>query len=234
MNNISLIVAFSAGLVSFFSPCVLPLVPAYISYITGAGISELKADKSKLYVLYKSLGFVIGFSFIFIAMGASATTLGKLLLRNKVLLRRISGLLIIIFGLHTTGALKIKYFYYEKKLLNIKATKGTFGSIFLGISFAAGWTPCVGQILSPILIYAGNLQTVNKGVILLTAYSLGLAVPFILTAMAIERLETKLRNLNKYLELISVISGILMIAMGILIYTNKLSILSRYLNFINF
>lgn len=234
MSNISLILAFSAGLISFLSPCVLPLVPAYISYITGTTIDELKTKKSKLYVLYRSIWFVIGFSVIFIAMGASITSLGKVFIRNQSIFRKIAGILIFIFGLHTTGILKIKLFYYEKRLLSFNKTKGTFGAVLMGMAFAAGWTPCVGPILSSILVYASSLETINKGIILLVAYSLGLGVPFVLTAVAIESLSGKLKKLNNYLEMISVFSGILMIIMSILIFTNKMGLLSQYFNFINF
>lgn len=234
MSNISLILAFSAGLISFLSPCVLPLVPAYISYITGTTIEEIITKKSKLFVFYRSIGFVIGFSIIFIVMGASITSLGNVFIRNQFIFRKIAGILIFIFGLHTTGIFKIKLFYYEKKFLSFKSTKGTFGAVLMGMAFAAGWTPCVGPILSSILVYASSLETINKGIILLIAYSLGLAIPFVLTALAIESLSTRLKKLNKYLELISILSGILMIIMGILIFTNKMGLLSQYFNFINF
>lgn len=234
MNNVSFILAFSAGLLSFLSPCVLPLVPAYVSYITGTTIGEKSNKKSNLYVLYKSIGFVIGFSLIFIIMGASITSLGKLFIKNQEIFRKVSGALIFIFGLHTTGIFKIKLFYREKRFLTFSKTNGTFGSFLMGMAFAAGWTPCVGPILSSILVYATSMETISKGIFLLVFYSLGLAVPFILTALAIDSLSAKIRNLGKYLKIISVISGVLMIVMGILIFTNKIGILSQYLNFINF
>jgi cytochrome c-type biogenesis protein len=234
MNNVSFILAFSAGLLSFLSPCVLPLVPAYVSYITGTTIGETKNKKSNLYVLYKSFGFVIGFSLIFIIMGASMTSLGKIFITNQEIFRKISGALIFIFGLHTTGIFKIKLFYREKRFLSFSRTNGTFGSFLMGMAFAAGWTPCVGPILSSILVYASSMETISKGIILLVFYSLGLAVPFIQTALAIDSLSSRIRNLGRYLKIISLISGILMIVMGVLIFTNKIGILSQYLNFINF
>jgi cytochrome c-type biogenesis protein len=234
MNNVSFILAFSAGLLSFLSPCVLPLVPAYVSYITGTAIGETNSKKSNIYVLYKSIGFVIGFSVIFIIMGASITSFGKAFLRNQEIFRKVSGSLIFIFGLHTTGIFKIKLFYREKRFLTFKRTNGTFGSFLMGMAFAAGWTPCVGPILSSILVYASSMETISKGIYLLVFYSLGLAVPFILTALAIDGLSAKIRNLGKHLKIISVVSGLLMILMGILIFTNKIGILSQYLNFINF
>lgn len=234
LNNVSLILAFSAGLLSFLSPCVLPLVPAYISYITGTSIGDPESKKSNIYVLYKSMGFIIGFSIIFIIMGASITSIGKVFIKNQSIFRKISGILIFIFGLHTTGIFKIKLFYREKRFLSFKNTSGAFGSVLMGMAFAAGWTPCVGPILSSILVYASSMETIERGIILLVFYSLGLAVPFILTALAIENLSSRIRGLGKYLNLISIISGILMILMGILIFTNKISVLSQYLNFINF
>jgi cytochrome c-type biogenesis protein len=234
MANISLILAFSAGLLSFLSPCVLPLVPAYISYLTGTTVDDSKNKKSNLFVLYKSIGFVAGFSIIFIIMGASITSIGKVLINNQSTFRRIAGSLIFIFGLHTTGILRIRWFYYEKRLFSFSQTGGILGAILMGMSFAAGWTPCIGPILSSILVYASSMETISRGIILLTAYSLGLAVPFILTALAIESLSSKISRLGKYLSWISILSGSIMILMGILVFTNKIGIISQYLNFVNF
>jgi cytochrome c-type biogenesis protein len=234
VNNIPLMLAFSAGLLSFLSPCVLPLVPAYISYITGLSMSESENKKSNLFVFYRSIGFVAGFSIIFIIMGASVTSLGRIFIKNQDIFKKVSGVLILLFGLHTTGIYKIKIFYREKKFLSFNKTSGAFGSVLMGIAFAAGWTPCVGPILSSILVYAGSMETVNKGIVLLSFYSLGLAVPFVLAAVAMEKLSSKIVKLGKHLTTISVISGVLMIIMGILIFTSHISILSRYLNFINF
>lgn len=234
MSNISLILAFSAGLLSFLSPCVLPLVPAYISYLTGISINDIHSKKSKFTVLYKSLGFVIGFSIIFVIMGASITSLGRIFIKNLNLFRKISGIIILIFGLHTTGIFKIKLFSKEKRFLSFKNTRGSFSSILMGMAFAAGWTPCVGPILSSILFYASSMETISMGIKLLMVYSLGLAIPFILTALAIECLSTKMSKLGKHLKVISIVSGVLMILMGILVFINKMSALSKYLNFINF
>jgi cytochrome c-type biogenesis protein len=233
LENISAILAFSAGLLSFLSPCVLPLVPAYIGYLTGTSISELNKE-SKLNALYKSLGFVIGFSIIFIIMGASATTLGKILINYQWLLRKVGGVLIILFGLHTLGLIKIKRFYYEKKFLSTTNTPNNFSSIFMGMAFAAGWTPCIGPILSSILIYAASTATISKGIFLLIVYSLGLAIPFVLTALLIENFLKYRVKLLKYIPILSAVSGILMVLMGILIFTNTINILSRYLYFFNF
>ena len=201
-----MLLAFSAGLLSFLSPCVLPLVPAYISYLTGSSIEDLKNDKTKLNTLYKSFGFVLGFSIIFILMGVSITSLGKILITYKDLFRKIGGTLIIIFGLHTIGVLKIKLFYFEKRFLYLDKIKGPFSLIIMGMAFAAGWTPCIGPILSSILIYATSMNSIGKGVLLLVMYSIGLAVPFILTAMVIGSFTKEYKNFSKYLPIISRIS----------------------------
>jgi cytochrome c-type biogenesis protein len=234
LKDISILLAFSAGLLSFLSPCVLPLVPAYISYLTGSSIEELKDDKAKFYTLYKSFGFVLGFSIIFILMGLSITSLGEILITHKNDFRKIGGTLIIVFGLHTIGVFKLKFLYREKRFLLFDKLKGPFSSVIMGMAFATGWTPCIGPILSSILIYATSMNSIGKGVLLLIMYSLGLAVPFILTAMAIENFTKQFKKFSKYLPIISTISGILMIIMGIIIFTNKLAILSQYANFISF
>lgn len=234
MNDITVLLAFSAGLLSFLSPCVLPLVPAYISYLTGSSIEELKDGKAKFSTLYKSFGFVLGFSIIFILMGVSITSLGKLLTTHKDLFRKVGGTLIVVFGLHTLGVFKIKLLYREKRFLYFDKIKGPFSSVIMGMAFAAGWTPCIGPILSSILIYATSMNSVGKGVLLLIMYSLGLAVPFILTAMAIGSFTKQFKKISKFLPIISAISGLLMIILGVMIFTNKLAILSQYTNFINF
>ncbi|HEY5562356.1 MAG TPA: cytochrome c biogenesis protein CcdA [Clostridiaceae bacterium] len=234
MKDISILLAFSAGLLSFLSPCVLPLVPAYVSYLTGSSIEELKNDRTKLFTLYKSFGFVLGFSIVFILMGASITSLGKLLITHKDTFRKVGGSVIIIFGIHTLGIFKIKLFYMEKRFLNFHKIKGPFSGVIMGIAFAAGWTPCIGPILSSILLYAASIGSIGKGVFLLVMYSLGLAVPFILTAMAIGSFTEQFKKFSKYLPLVSTVSGVLMIILGIMIFMNKLAIFSQYLNFINF
>jgi cytochrome c-type biogenesis protein len=234
MNNIPFIVAFSAGLLSFLSPCVLPLVPAYVGYLTGTSAREMTGSRLKFRSIYKSFGFVLGFSIVFILMGASITTLGRLFTVHKNVLMKIGGLLIIIFGLHTAGIFKIKLFYYEKRLFSFNKISGNFSSIIMGMAFATGWTPCIGPILSSILIYAASMDTINKGIILLVIYSLGLAVPFILTALAVDTFTEYIRKFSKYMPLVSLISGILMIIMGTLVLTNKVNALSSYFNFFNF
>lgn len=233
MENISFVLAFSAGLLSFLSPCVLPLIPAYISYLTGSAVTEITSGKDRFNLLYKSVGFVIGFSIIFITMGVSVSSLGKLFSENQGLFRQVGGIIIIIFGLHTIGLFKINMLYREKRLLPFGTSKNV-SSVFIGMAFATGWTPCIGPILSTILIYAGSQDTIGKGIVLLSIYSLGLAVPFLLTALAIGNFSMYFKKFSRFLPAVSTVSGILMIVMGVLIFTNKLTILSRYLNFFNF
>lgn len=234
MDNISIILSFSAGLLSFLSPCVLPLVPAYISYLTGMAIEDINDNKAKVSLMYKSIGFIIGFTIVFLIMGASISSLGKLFAAHQIALKKVGGILIMIFGLHTTGILKIRALYFEKRLLPFGDRNKSISSVFMGMAFATGWTPCIGPILSSILIYAGSMETVGKGILLLLVYSLGLAIPFLLTAFAIGSFSKYMKKYSKYLPVVSVISGILMIVMGLLVFSNKFSILSRYLNFTNF
>ena len=233
LSNISLILAFSAGLLSFLSPCVLPMVPAYITYITGSAIADLNTGRARLYALYKSLGFVLGFSLVFIAMGASITSIGRLFAGNMDTFRKIGGTLIVLFGIHITGLFKIKTLYYEKRLVPFEKLSRNISSVFIGMAFAAGWTPCVGPILASILIYAGSMETIAMGILLLAAYSLGLAVPFILTAYAVGSFSGYFKRISGYLNTISIISGVLLILMGILIFTNKIAALRRYFDFFN-
>lgn len=230
LDNVSFLVALSAGFASFLSPCVLPLVPAYVTYITGSVVNETDTNITKANALYKSLWFVTGFTLVFIIMAASISFLSGILIPDKSIFRQIGGILIIIFGIHITGIFRIKFLYVERRLLKLK--KGS--PLLMGIAFAAGWTPCTGPILSAILIYAGSMDTLSKGVFLLIIYSLGLAIPFIITALTIERFIKHLNKYSKYFSVVSIISGIIMIAMGIIIFANKVNFFSQYLNFINY
>ena len=230
MGNISLFLAFSAGLLSFLSPCVLPLIPGYLSYLTGSNLGEQRDSKAKRILLYKSIFFVMGFTLIFILMGASITSLGKLFIKHRLLVKRISGIIMIIFGIHTTGIFTIKKLYMEKRAISLGNAEGFLGALIMGLAFAAGWTPCIGPILGSILLYAGSHDTIGRGVLLLTSYSLGLGLPFIGSALLFDKLSFKLKSLNKYLKPLSIISGIIMIILGILIFTDKLVILTGLLS----
>jgi len=229
-NNISLIFAFSSGLLSFLSPCVLPLVPVYLTYLTGTTVEELNKNKDKVTVIYKAIGFTIGFSIIFILMGISITSLGQLFNANRDIFRKVGGIVIIVFGIHTTGLFKIKLFYYEKRLFQFNKFKSGASALVMGMAFAIGWTPCIGPVLASILIYAGNAATFNKGVVLLFTYSLGLAIPFIFSAFLIDGVSKYIRKISKYFGVISVISGVILIIMGIMTFTDKTYILNNLFN----
>jgi len=230
MENISLIVAFTAGLLSFLSPCILPLIPAYLSYISGSAISEMTSEKNKKALRFKAFGFVFGFSFIFIVMGASASTLGQLFQEYQFLLMKVGGVLIILMGIHMTGLIQIKWLYQEKRLVSFSEKNRGLGSLFVGMAFATGWTPCIGPILSSILIYASSMQTISSGILLLSAYSLGLAIPFLVTAFAIGYFTRFFKKFSHHLHLVSIFSGILLIITGILVFTNQLASLAGFLS----
>lgn len=224
-QDISFLVAFFAGIVSFASPCILPMIPAYISYVTGT--MDYK-ERSLFHTLHRSIFFVLGFSLIFIIMGASASYLGQLFFQYKTLVTRISGVLIIIFGLHMVGILKISFFYRQVRFQGPKQVVNWSSSLFLGMAFGAGWTPCVGTILSSILLYASTATTVTKGIYLLTAYSFGLGVPFLLTALILHQFGGSLSRLNKYTPYISKIGGSIMILLGFLIFFDMLQVITQY------
>lgn len=223
MEEVSFIIAFIAGFASFVSPCVLPLVPAYISYITASAV-----DKSRLFILVRAVGFVIGFSIIFVLLGASASYLGQLFIRYKLLFTRISGIIIVVFGLHLTGLVKIALFYRQTRVTGPTEAKNILGSTLMGMAFAAGWTPCVGPVLASILLYAGTVDTIVRGILLLLAYSLGLGVPFILTALFIKQFGALSDKLKKYLPLISKLSGLIMIIFGVLMFLNLIERIAFY------
>lgn len=228
--------AFVAGLLSFLSPCVLPLVPGYVSLISGASIETLQttADRKLLRsVMFNSITFILGFSVVFITLGAVATTLGQLTMQYRSLLAKVAGLIIIVFGLHLTGLLKINALYSDKRLHSVKGGSSPLGAFLVGFAFAFGWTPCIGPILAGILILAGSQDTVFKGILLLMVYSLGLAVPFLLTSIGVNRFLGFYTRFRRHLHTVEVISGVLLIAFGLLIMLNKFTILSGYLGFLN-
>jgi len=223
---IELFIALGAGLISFLSPCVLPLIPGYISFISGQSLNELV--ESKKVNIVPLLLFSLGFSFVFIIFGATASVLGKFLLQNSVQLRIAAGLIIIIFSLQLLGIINIKFLNYEKKYYTGKSTKLSF--IFVvGMAFGFGWTPCIGPILGSILALASTEENISKAIILLSFYSLGLAIPFILSGFLIQKFLVFSKNFKKNINIVSKVGGIILLATGILIITNKLQILSYYI-----
>ena len=227
--------AFLAGILSFLSPCVLPLVPGYVSLISGATVEDLQSDEGHMLgkVMLHSLTFILGFSIVFIALGAVATGIGQLANEYHNLLAKFAGVIVIIFGLHLTGLLKIKAFYADKRLHDVKGGSSALGSFAVGFAFAFGWTPCIGPILATILVFAGAQETVLKGVLLLAVYSLGLAVPFLLTSLGVDRFLGFYTRFRRHLHTVEVVSGVLLIAVGVLIFMNNLKLLSGYLSFLN-
>jgi cytochrome c-type biogenesis protein len=229
------IAAFLAGLVSFLSPCVLPLVPGYVSLISGAGVEELKTTDSQLFrkVMLNSAAFIIGFSIVFILLGAAATEVGYMLRYYKSALARIAGIVIIIFGLHLTGIFKIKWLYTDARLHSVKGGSTPWGAFVIGFAFAFGWTPCVGPILAVILGFAATQDSVIKGTLLLAVYSLGLAVPFLLTSLGIERFLNFYSRFRSHMHALEVASGGLLIALGALLVAGRFTLISSYFSFLN-
>ena len=223
---IEIFIAFGAGLISFLSPCVLPLIPGYIAYISGSSLNELleKKDVNLLPIIL----FTFGFSIVFIIFGASATYLGKFLLSNSFPLRIIAGVIIIFFSLHIVGIINIKFLNYEKKIYTDR-NNTFFSSILIGMAFAFGWTPCIGPILGSILILASTTENIGKGILLLSSYSLGLAIPFILSGYLIQKFILLSKNIKKKMNVITKVGGILLFLTGILILTNQLQVLGFYI-----
>jgi cytochrome c-type biogenesis protein len=236
MNSLPLpIAAFVAGLFSFLSPCVLPLVPGYVSLISGVGAEQIKLQQPGMLrkIMLNSISFILGFSVVFIALGAISTEVGQALARYKALLAEIAGVVIILFGLHLTGIFRINALYADKRLHGVKGGSTMGGAFLIGFAFAFGWTPCVGPILAVILGFAAAQDSVYKGIALLTIYSLGLAVPFLLTSLGLERFLKFYSRFRSHMHALEVASGALLIALGILLVIGRFTIISNYLSFLN-
>ncbi|MGE8080117.1 cytochrome c biogenesis CcdA family protein [Peribacillus loiseleuriae] len=230
MNDIGIFFALAGGVLSFFSPCVFPLLPAYITHLTGGKIedSKLEVNRTKLYL--RSLGFIIGFSIIFIALGASASYIGKLLMNYRIIIMQIAGLLIIIFGLQMVGLLKFKLLMKEKRIHSERKSKNMLNSVLLGMAFASGWSPCVGLALSSILLLASSSDTLAQGVFLLGAYSLGMAIPFFIISIIISYSLKTMRKINKYLSKLAFINGMVMVILGFLVLSGQMQKISAWLS----
>ena len=223
---IELTVAFGAGLISFLSPCVLPLIPGYISYISGNSLNEL--IEKKIINLVPIILFTIGFSIVFIIFGAASTLLGQVLLQNSNELRIGAGLIIILLSLHIIGVINLKFLNFEKRI-ETNSNTNFYSPIIIGMAFAFGWTPCIGPILGSILVLAATEESLNKGILLLSFYSLGLAIPFILSGYLIQKFLIFSKSFKKNIILVSKVGGIILLITGILILTNQLQALGYYL-----
>lgn len=220
-------IAFTAGLLSFLSPCVLPLIPSYVTFITGLSLDDVQ--RSRRAALVHALLFILGFSLIFIALGATATLLGRVLIVYREWITRIGGALVIVFGLYLLGLFNVSAFNRERRVHLADKPLGYLGTVIVGIAFGAGWTPCIGPILGSILAYSTSQADVRQGIGLLSAYSLGLAVPFFLAAVAVERFLGVFGWLKRHMVVVNRISGILLIIVGVLMITNYFTIMAAYL-----
>ncbi len=240
MFEIGLFSAFIAGVLAFISPCILPLIPVYISLMSSRAIYRNGSVKisERLYIFLNSIFFVLGFSIVFIVLGSTATIIGQALQNYSGLIARIGGIILIIFGLQYMGLFRIPFLNMEKKFKIPSSLKtGYAGSFIMGIIFSFGWVPCVGMILSGILLLASQLETLLQGVLLLAVFSLGLGIPFMLTGIFIGFFSNFLKRINRHLNVVSIISGVLLVILGIIFITGSIDLavgfLSRYLPFLN-
>jgi cytochrome c-type biogenesis protein len=231
-DNVSLYAAFGAGFLSFISPCVLPLIPGYLSFVSGVSLDEMRGDAAgaaRRQVLVTSAAFVLGFSLVFIALGASASAIGKFLFSYDKIIGKVAGILVIIFGLHTMGLFRLRFLETEKRMHAGAKPKSLLGAVVVGMAFGFGWTPCIGPILSGILLLAGSKETIREGVVMLTFYSLGLGVPFLLTALAVNKFFAASGRIRRHYRAIELISGGLLVFIGVLLLTNQMTLIVRFL-----
>ena len=233
-QQITLFGALTAGLLSFLSPCVLPLIPSYITYISGLSFAELQTDhpqgSNRIRASLHALAFIAGFTTIFILLGASATYLGSFVQEYSVLLRKVGGILITIFGIHVTGLVPLKFLLGERRVTVHTKPAGYLGSFMVGITFAAGWTPCIGPILASILMIAATGEKVQEGIMLLLAYSVGMGIPFFLSALAMNRFIRVFNRFKKHIRMFEITTGLFLILVGIMLFTDLFSRLSSYAN----
>ena len=223
-------VAFSAGLLSFLSPCVLPLVPTYITFISGVSLDDVQSTATRRTALVHGLLFTFGFSLIFVAIGAIASGIGQVAVANRGWISKAGGVMIIVFGLYLMGILRSQMLSTEKRVHLANKPAGYLGTVFVGIAFGAGWTPCIGPILASIYAYASAQETMGEALALLVAYSLGLAVPFIASAVAVDRFMAFFHRIKRHMAWLQRGTGIVMVAIGVLMVTGRFTILASYLN----
>src|SRR3990170_709562 len=231
-SHVSIFVAFSAGFLSFVSPCVLPLVPSFVTYITGLTFEDITSAKEKTRVRYititNSLAFIGGFSFVFVLFGASATFIGEIFLAYQGIIQKIGGILIVLFGLYIMGVIKLNFLSSEKKFHIENKPAGLIGSFLVGMAFAAGWTPCVGPILGSILLYASTTGSVAKGMGLLAVYSFGLGLPLFISALAINTFLATFKLISRHMKWITIGSGAFLIIIGVIIFTDSFTLLTSW------
>lgn len=222
--------AFIAGLLSFLSPCVLPLIPSYITYITGLSFADLQAEhpthKVRQTAMLHSLAFILGFTVVFVLLGASATYIGSFLNQHASIIRKVGGVLILLLGIHVTGLIPITMLMGEKRVTLHRKPAGFAGTFLVGLSFAAGWTPCIGPILATILMVAATEDNVYHGILLLLIYSLGLGIPFFLSSLAMHQFIVVFQRFKKYIRVFEICTGVFLMLVGVMIYFNWLSRLS--------
>lgn len=230
--NITFLGAFIAGLLSFLSPCVLPLIPSFITYITGLSFADIQDEhpshKVRQQTIIHTLLFIAGFTAVFVLLGASATYMGSFMQTHMTLIRKIGGLLIIVFGIHISGVIPINLLLGEKRFTIHRKPAGYLGSFIVGLAFAAGWTPCIGPILASILMVAATEESVFHGIALLLTYSMGLAIPFFLSSLAMHQFLILFNRFKKYIRLFELVTGLFLVIVGILIFTNSMSIFQRF------
>jgi len=228
-KDLSAVFIFVQGMASFFSPCVLPLIPAYLTYLTGQSAEIMMQDpKAHRSLILNGLFFVIGFSLVFVALGAAASGIGRFLMRNNQLFKQISGIIIIFFGLFHMGLIPIKFLNYERRLDYTPRASGLLSSLLMGMGFSFAWTPCVGPVLSAVLVLAGQSSTIGDGIFLLSLYSLGLGIPFLALTVFIKTVWKYLRGIFRYMRIIKVVSGGLLVLIGILILTDTFMLLGSF------
>ena len=232
LNPLTLLLAAGAGFLSFVSPCVLPLLPAYLGYMTGLSSEELQGPQNvatRAHVLGRSVAFVLGLAVVFTALGATASAVGQAVAAYHSIILRVAGVLVVILGLHTLGLIRLSFLYQERRLSYGGADGSYLGALLLGAAFAAGWTPCIGPFLAGLLALASQEQTVGQGMLLLFVYALGLGVPFVLTGLALGASMPLLKALKSHLYALELVSGFLLVGMGLLIFSDRLSLISAWL-----
>ena len=225
--SVGIAISFAAGLLSFLSPCVLPLIPSYVTFVTGLSLEDVQ--RSRRIALVHSLLFILGFTLIFLALGATATTVGRMLGYNRVWVGRVGGVLVIVFALYLLGVFKFGFLSQERRVHLADKPLGYLGTVLVGMAFAAGWTPCIGPILGAVLTYTASAADLDRGLVLLLAYSLGLAVPFVLAALLIDRFIAVFQKYRGALVWTTRAAGVLLLCVGVLMLTDAMKLLTQYL-----